>query len=230
MLCTSTCSHNPLSAQAQIVGPKAEVARREHDASARKEQRCSAMSSPGPYARCKQSVAMSASWFRRDLQSSMRIRQGFQQQSIGGKQLPKVSTTGRSPPSKPRVGDPGILQTRRQRGFSAASNSTLGLPRQGGCAVAWDSLERIDVVGDVVQRQLSCLVEGLLDPLRLRAAEEGLGDCIVPTCGFRLILGSRREERVAVRAVESVESTAAIQSATLIGRIAVSTCVITDAG
>ena len=56
-------------------------------------------------------------------------------------------------------------------------------------------VEGIDVVGHIGDRQLSALVDLFLDPLFLQAAEEGLGDGIVPAVAFRLILGSRRFER-----------------------------------
>jgi hypothetical protein len=41
-------------------------------------------------------------------------------------------------------------------------------------------VEGIDVGGDVGDRQVSDLVDLLLDPLFLQAAEEGLGDGVVP--------------------------------------------------
>ena len=48
-------------------------------------------------------------------------------------------------------------------------------------AVAAGSIvEGIDVGGDVGDRQVSGLVDLLLDPLFLQAAEEGLGDGVVP--------------------------------------------------
>src|SRR5437667_11419681 len=45
-------------------------------------------------------------------------------------------------------------------------------------------VERIDVVGHVGDRQLSVFVDLFLDPLFLQAAEERLGDSIVPAVAF----------------------------------------------
>ena len=41
-------------------------------------------------------------------------------------------------------------------------------------------VERIDVIGDVFNRQLAILVDLLLDAFLLQAAEEGLGNRAVP--------------------------------------------------
>ena len=112
------------------------------------------------------SVAVRASKNRKDPQCRPRRREHIQSHALERNHRPQVATTSRSPPSKPRVGDPGILQTRRQRGFSAASNWLWAYPAK----VAVPSggiLEAIDIVGHVVQRQLSCRVDVLLAPLRL---------------------------------------------------------------
>ncbi len=45
-------------------------------------------------------------------------------------------------------------------------------------------VEAIDVIGSVVSCELSILVDLFLDPLLLQAAEEGLGDGIIPTVVF----------------------------------------------
>ena len=44
-------------------------------------------------------------------------------------------------------------------------------------------VEPLDVLGDVRGRFLSTGVDALLDPLLLQAAEEGLGDRVVPAVG-----------------------------------------------
>jgi hypothetical protein len=59
-------------------------------------------------------------------------------------------------------------------------------------AVATHSIvEGVDVIGQVGDRQRSVFVDQFLDPLFLQAAEEGLGDGVVPAIPFRLMLGSR---------------------------------------
>ena len=72
-------------------------------------------------------------------------------------------------------------------------------------------VEGIDVVGHVGDRQLSVLVDLFLDPLFLQAAEERLGDGIVPAVAFPA--HTRLE---AIRAAESPPRVAAVLRA-LIG-------------
>src|SRR5262245_38373327 len=45
-------------------------------------------------------------------------------------------------------------------------------------------VEAIDVVGDVLHRQIAILVDLLLDPFLLEATEEGLRDGVVPAVGL----------------------------------------------
>ena len=69
-------------------------------------------------------------------------------------------------------------------------------------------VEGIDVVGHVGDRQLSVLVDLFLDPLFLQAAEEGLGDGIVPA-----VVLSAHTRLEAIRATESAPRVAAVLSA-----------------
>ena len=65
-------------------------------------------------------------------------------------------------------------------------------------------VEGIDVVGHVRDRELSVLVDLLLDSLFLQAAEEGLGDSVVPAVAlpahtrFETIRTAESAPRVAV--------------------------------
>jgi hypothetical protein len=72
-------------------------------------------------------------------------------------------------------------------------------------------VEGIDVVGHIGDRQLSALVDLFLDPLFLQAAEEGLGDGIVPAVAL-----SAHTRLEAIRATESAPRVAAVLGA-LIG-------------
>ena len=52
-------------------------------------------------------------------------------------------------------------------------------------------VERVDVVSDICDREVSVLIDLFFDSLLLQAAEEGLGDRIVPAVALSVMLGSR---------------------------------------
>ena len=73
-------------------------------------------------------------------------------------------------------------------------------------AVASDSIvESIDVVGHVGNRELPVLVDLFLDPLLLQAAEEGLGDGVVPAIAlpahtrFKMVRTAESAPRIAAK-------------------------------
>src|SRR6185369_14561561 len=67
------------------------------------------------------------------------------------------------------------VSARRVSGFELLRTETAQMAVAAGSIV-----EGIDVGGDIGDRQVSVLVDLLLDPLLLEAPEEGLGDGVVP--------------------------------------------------
>jgi hypothetical protein len=77
----------------------------------------------------------------------------------------------------------------------------LGTQRAEMTVPAGAIVERIDVVGQLGDRQLSVLVDLLLDPFLLEAAEEGLRD------GIDAPMSSRRLRRSKIRKQQRIKFT-----------------------
>lgn len=76
--------------------------------------------------------------------------------------------------------------TWRMRGLEPLGTYTAQMAMAPGRVV-----EVFDVRPDVREGELSARIDVFLDPLLLQAAEEGLGDGVIPALPLRLMLGTR---------------------------------------